>query len=193
MRAIAQDADAARLMGIDVNRTISFTFLLGGAPGRSGRGHLHAVLHDDPVGRGLPAGLIAFTAAVIGGIGNLRGAVVGGVDHRDVQPAHRRARPGLGQQWTQTVVFSILILIIVFKPEGLFGRRRGEGLMAPPPHPRRPPPRGARCCRTGPAPSAARDRDPPAVAPGEARWRHRLLAQGADARPDLAFIMLALG
>ena len=79
MRATAQDQDAARLMGINVNRTISFTFALGGAlAGAAG------VMYEQTVGTtdyklGQQLGLIAFTAAVLGGIGNLTGAVLGGL------------------------------------------------------------------------------------------------------------------
>ena len=77
MRAAAQDKDAAAMMGIDVNRTISFTFLIAGCARRRGRGRLRVLLDDDPLRHGLHLGLIAFTAAVLGGIGNLPGAVLG--------------------------------------------------------------------------------------------------------------------
>ena len=78
MRATAQDQDAARLMGINVNRTISFTFALGGAlAGAAGVLYLQSV-GTTRVRPGFQLGLIAFTAAVLGGIGNLTGAVLGG-------------------------------------------------------------------------------------------------------------------
>jgi branched-chain amino acid transport system permease protein len=75
---------------------------------------------------GFQLGLMAFTAAVLGGIGNLVGAVVGGVLIGLVQAFNEGFPHGLGQDWTQTVVFSILILLLVFKPEGLFGQRTTE-------------------------------------------------------------------
>jgi branched-chain amino acid transport system permease protein len=121
MRAVAQDADAARLMGVDVNRTILFTFLLGGALAGAA-GVLY--MQDFTTTRwdaGFQLGLIAFTAAVLGGIGDLRGAVVGAVGIGIVQGLNDGLAHGLGQQWSQTVVFSILIIILVFRPEGLFG------------------------------------------------------------------------
>jgi branched-chain amino acid transport system permease protein len=126
MRATAQDQDGARLMGINVDRTISFTFALGGAmAGTAG------VLWIETYGStrfdlGFQLGLMAFTAAVLGGIGNLVGAVVGGVLIGLVQAFNEGFPHGLGQDWTQTVVFSILILLLVFKPEGLFGQRTTE-------------------------------------------------------------------
>ena len=126
MRAVAQDQDGARLMGINVNRTISFTFGLGGAMAGAA-----AVLYLETVGTtrydaGFQLGLIAFTAAVLGGIGNLVGAVIGGVLIGLIQGINDGAAYGLGQRWSQTVVFSILILLMVFKPEGILGKRTTE-------------------------------------------------------------------
>jgi branched-chain amino acid transport system permease protein len=127
MRATAQDQDAARLMGINVNRTISFTFAMGGAlAGAAG------IMYQQTVGTtrydaGFQLGLIAFTAAVLGGIGNLTGAVLGGVLIGLIQGLN----DGLplffpGQAWSQSVVFTILILVMVFKPTGLIGQTVGE-------------------------------------------------------------------
>ena len=79
MRATAQDPDAARLMGINVNQTIGLTFLLGGALAGAA-GMIYAIYNGTvQYNQGFTAGLIAFTAAVMGGIGNLKGAVVGGL------------------------------------------------------------------------------------------------------------------
>ena len=121
MRATAQDQDAARLMGIDVDRTISFTFALGGV-----MAGVAAVLSVQTLGttrfdQGFQFGLIAFTAAVLGGIGNLLGAVVGGMLIGLIQSFNDGFPHGFGQDWSQTVVFTILILVLVFKPEGIFG------------------------------------------------------------------------
>jgi branched-chain amino acid transport system permease protein len=126
MRAVAQDQDGARLMGINVNGTISFTFALGGAMAGAA-----AVLYMETVGTtrydaGFQLGLIAFTAAVLGGIGNLVGAVLGGLIIGVIQGLNDGATYGLGQAWSETVVFSILILIMVFRPEGILGRRTTE-------------------------------------------------------------------
>jgi branched-chain amino acid transport system permease protein len=124
MRATAQDQDAARLMGIDVDRTISFTFAIGGAlAGAAGLLWLESV-GSSRYDAGFQLGLIAFTAAVLGGIGNLNGAVLGGFLIGIIQSLN--AGMGFGQQWDQTVVFSILIGLMVFKPEGILGKPTTE-------------------------------------------------------------------
>ena len=124
MRATAQDMDAARLMGINVDRTIALTFLIGGL--LAGAAGLIFALYNGTVSynQGFTAGLIAFTAAVMGGIGNLKGAVVGGLLIGIVQAV---SDTRIGAQWTNAVVFSILILVMVFRPQGLFGEEVREG------------------------------------------------------------------
>lgn len=119
MRATAQDQDAARLMGIDVDRTIALTFAIGGAlAGAAGLLYLQAIT-TTRYDAGFTLGLIAFTAAVLGGIGNLNGAVLGGVLIGIIQAMNDRFL--LGSAYSQTVVFTILILLMVFKPEGILG------------------------------------------------------------------------
>ncbi len=126
MRATAQDQDAARLMGINVDRTIAFTFALGGGmAGAAGLLFLQSV-GTTRFDAGFQLGLIAFTAAVMGGIGNLNGAVLGGLLIGVIQGLNDGAPYGLGQRWSQTVVFTILILILVFKPAGLLGKTTTE-------------------------------------------------------------------
>ena len=128
MRATAQDRDAAAIMGINVNRTISFTFLIAGA--LAGAAGLCYALYATTVrfDQGFQLGLIAFTAAVLGGIGNLPGAVLGAILIGLIQ-AWNEGLPWHmpGSDWTQSIVFSILILILVFRPEGLLGERTPEG------------------------------------------------------------------
>jgi branched-chain amino acid transport system permease protein len=123
MRATAQDPEAARLMGINVDSTISFTFLLGGL--LAGAGGLIYALYQTNIWffQGFRAGLIAFTAAVMGGIGNLRGAVVGGFIIGIIQQLSDNR---IGGQWTPVIVFGYLILIMVFRPQGLFGEETRE-------------------------------------------------------------------
>jgi branched-chain amino acid transport system permease protein len=124
MRATAQDPDAARLMGINVDRTISPTFLLGGL--LAGAAGMIYALYNGTIqfNQGFTAGLIAFTAAVMGGIGNLKGAVVGGLIIGVIQAI---SDTHFGQIWTNAVVFGILILVMVFRPQGLFGEETREG------------------------------------------------------------------
>jgi branched-chain amino acid transport system permease protein len=126
MRATAQDPDAARLMGINVDRTIGLTFLLGGL--LAGAAGLIYALYNGTVqfNQGFTAGLIAFTAAVMGGIGNLKGAVVGGLIIGIIQQTVE-SRLDNGSAWAPAVVFAILVLVMVFRPQGLFGEETREG------------------------------------------------------------------
>jgi branched-chain amino acid transport system permease protein len=128
MRATAQDRDAAAMMGINVNRTISFTFMIAGA--LAGAAGLLYALYFGQVryDTGFQLGLIAFTAAVLGGIGNLPGAVLGAMSIGFIQAYNEGLTWHMpGSDWTQSLVFSILILILVFRPEGLLGERTPEG------------------------------------------------------------------
>jgi branched-chain amino acid transport system permease protein len=126
MRATAQDQDAARLMGVNVDRTIAFTFALGGAmAGAAGCLYVQSV-GTTRYDSGFQLGLIAFTAAVMGGIGKLNGAVIGGLLIGIIQGLNDGAPYGLTQRWSQTVVFTILILIMVFKPQGILGKPTTE-------------------------------------------------------------------
>ncbi|HVF77865.1 MAG TPA: branched-chain amino acid ABC transporter permease [Solirubrobacteraceae bacterium] len=123
MRATAQDPDAARLMGINVNTTISMTFLLGGM--LAGAAGLINLLYQTSIWyfQGFQAGLVAFTAAVMGGIGNLKGAVLGGIIIGIIQ---QLAEFRIGAEWTAVVVFTYLVLIMVFRPQGLIGEETRE-------------------------------------------------------------------
>jgi branched-chain amino acid transport system permease protein len=123
MRATAQDPEAARLMGINVDTTISLTFLLGGL--LAGAAGLIYALYQTSVWyfQGFNAGLIAFTAAVMGGIGNLRGAVIGGLIIGCIQQISDNR---IGNEWTSAVVFAYLVLIMVFRPQGLIGEETRE-------------------------------------------------------------------
>ncbi|CAB4788747.1 unannotated protein [freshwater metagenome] len=122
MRATAQDQDAARLMGINVDRTISFTFALGGALAGAAGLIFQQTRGLTSYNLGYQLGLIAFTSAVMGGIGSLQGAVLGALLIGLIQGLNDGLPIGLGQQWSQTVVFSILILLMAFRPTGLLGK-----------------------------------------------------------------------
>jgi branched-chain amino acid transport system permease protein len=127
MRATSQDPEASAMMGINVNRTISFTFLLAG--GLAGVGAvLFLVEFNIRYDTGFELGLIAFTAAVLGGIGNLTGAVLGAIIIGLIQAFNEGlAWFAPGSDWTRSIVFGILIAILVFRPEGLLGERTPEG------------------------------------------------------------------
>ncbi len=123
MRATAQDPEAARLMGINVDTTISLTFMLGGM--LAGAAGLVYALYETTIWyfQGFEAGLIAFTAAVMGGIGNLRGAVIGGLIIGCIQ---QLSDARIGPQWTPAIVFGYLVVIMVLRPRGLLGEETRE-------------------------------------------------------------------
>ena len=123
MRAVAQDPVAATLVGIDVDRVIAATFFVGGFLG--GAASVIYGLYINTIGfqMGFQNGLYAFTAAVLGGIGSIPGAVVGGLVIglvRSLSSAY------VGERWTGAIVFAILIVILVFRPEGLLGKATKE-------------------------------------------------------------------
>jgi branched-chain amino acid transport system permease protein len=126
MRATAQDKDASRLMGIDVNKTIAFTFAIAGAA--AGAAGLMWAQTTGTVSyhQGFQLGLVAFTAAVLGGVGNLYGAVLGGLLIGLIQSYNDGLQIGPGQRWSQTMVFTILILLMVYRPSGLLGQNTQE-------------------------------------------------------------------
>jgi branched-chain amino acid transport system permease protein len=125
MRATAQDRDAARLMGININRTIAITFFIGSALAAAG-GLIYGFDYQTiSFGLGFRNGLVAFTAAVFGGIGNVVGAALGGFIIGIIIDFVGGYFQG-GQQWSDVVVFSILILVLVFRPTGLLGMRVPE-------------------------------------------------------------------
>ena len=123
MRAVAQDPTAAALVGIDVDRVIAATFFAGGFLGGAASVIYGLYINTISFQMGFQNGLYAFTAAVLGGIGSIPGAVVGGVVIglvRSLSSAY------VGERWTGAIVFAILIVILVFRPEGLLGRGTKE-------------------------------------------------------------------
>jgi branched-chain amino acid transport system permease protein len=123
MRATAQDRDAAQLMGIDIDRTIAATFFIGAILAGAG-GAMYGLSYNTAVfDLGFSAGLVAFTAAVFGGIGNIYGAAIGGL----VLGLIRTFWDGyFDSAWSDVVVFAILILVLVFRPNGILGMRVPE-------------------------------------------------------------------
>jgi branched-chain amino acid transport system permease protein len=118
MRATAQDRDAAQLMGIDINTTIALTFLIGSALAGAA-GFVSGVYYGSTWAfNGFAAGLKAFTAAVLGGIGNLTGAMLGGFLIGLIEAMTTQL---ISDQWSNVVVFSVLVLVLIFRPSGLLG------------------------------------------------------------------------
>jgi len=123
MRATAQDRDASYLMGIDINRTIAATFFIGAALAAAGGVIYGLFINTVRFDLGFSAGLVAFTAAVFGGIGNIEGAALGGLLIGVIRAMNERYFSG---SWSDVVIFSILIIVLVFRPTGLLGMRVPE-------------------------------------------------------------------
>jgi len=119
MQATAQDQEAARMVGVDVDRVVIITFFLGSA--LAGAAGLIFGLYYNYTSFiiGYSAGLRAFTAAVLGGIGNIPGAMLGGVLIGLIESLGGQY---LEVRWTDVIIFSILVLVLVFRPTGLLGR-----------------------------------------------------------------------
>jgi branched-chain amino acid transport system permease protein len=126
MRAVAQDTEASAMMGIDVNRTISVTFFIAGGLAAAA-GLVYLLQFNIRYDTGFELGLIAFTAAVLGGIGNLTGAVVGAMLIGMVQALNEGLDGTPGGDWTRSIVFGILIAVLVFRPQGILGEQTPEG------------------------------------------------------------------
>jgi branched-chain amino acid transport system permease protein len=122
MRACAQDREAAAVMGINVNRVIATTFFIGGALAGAAGIVWGLYINSGRFLMGFEAGLMAFTAAVLGGIGNIRGAVVGAF----IIGMMKAMSDGyVGGEWTRILIFSTLILLLVIRPSGILGSTQG--------------------------------------------------------------------
>ncbi|MBU6164410.1 MAG: branched-chain amino acid ABC transporter permease, partial [Actinomycetales bacterium] len=118
IRAVSMNEDAAKLMGVNLNLVITTTFLVGGlATGAAGFFYI-TVFEYTKFNIGFTMGMAAFTAAVLGGIGNIRGAFYGGLSLGLLEVY---ASAVLGTQWKAVTVFIVLVLVLLFKPNGLFG------------------------------------------------------------------------
>jgi len=130
MRAVAQDREAAALMGVNVDRIIAITFFIGAALAGAA-GFIYGLQYGSTIFYiGFQLGLFAFTAAVLGGIGNLVGAMLGGVLIGIIEALASlipdTILPHGGTAWHEAIIFAILILILVFRPSGLLGQQTPE-------------------------------------------------------------------
>jgi branched-chain amino acid transport system permease protein len=119
MRAVASDREAAEMLGVNVNRTIAWTFFIGSA--MAGVAGVMSGLADEPISNiiGFLAGLKAFTAAVIGGIGSIPGAMLGGLV---IGLAEAFSSTYLSSQYSDLIVFALLIVVMLLRPQGIFGQ-----------------------------------------------------------------------
>jgi len=129
IRAVSQDTTTAGLMGINANRMISLTFFVGGALGGAA-GVLFALNTGkaEPT-MGFAPGIVAFTAAVLGGIGSVPGALLGGLALgiiRQFLDFMLAFFPAFGSRYTDIFTFAILIMILIFRPSGILGERVDE-------------------------------------------------------------------
>jgi branched-chain amino acid transport system permease protein len=122
IRAVAQDADTASLMGVNIDRVISQTFVIGGLLGGAA-GFLFGMVFNVQYNMGFTPGVKAFTAAVLGGIGNIRGAVLGGLLLGVVENLGVSC---VQSAWRDVIAFGILVLVLLFRPTGLLGERLGR-------------------------------------------------------------------
>ena len=123
MRATAQNPAAAQLMGINADRVISATFAIGGALAGVASVVYGLYIKSVDYQMGFQNGLYAFTAAVLGGIGNIPGAVLGGLV---IGVVGELGKEYLGVKWSEALIFGILIVILLFRPTGLLGARTRE-------------------------------------------------------------------
>jgi branched-chain amino acid transport system permease protein len=124
IRAVAEDAPTAALMGIDIDKTISRTFVIGGALAGAA-GFLFGTAFGVSNLMGFTPGVKAFAAAVLGGIGNIRGAMIGGLLLGEAEVLIT-ALHFVGAQWNDVVSFVVLVLILLVRPTGILGERLGR-------------------------------------------------------------------
>jgi branched-chain amino acid transport system permease protein len=123
MRSTAQDREAAELMGVDINQTIAITFFIAAALAGAGGTIQGLYFGSVQFNLGFFVGLKAFTAAVLGGIGNTTGAALGGFIIAFIEVLATQ----LGySRWSEVAVFTVLILVLVFRPSGILGQQLGE-------------------------------------------------------------------
>jgi branched-chain amino acid transport system permease protein len=124
IRAVSEDAPTAALMGIDIDKTISRTFVIGGALAGVA-GFMFGTAFGVGYLMGFTPGVKAFAAAVLGGIGNIRGAMIGGLLLGEAEVLIA-ALPWIGTQWTDVISFVVLVLVLMFRPTGILGERLGR-------------------------------------------------------------------
>jgi branched-chain amino acid transport system permease protein len=120
IRAVAEDPQTASILGVNINRIIVITFAIGGFLAGVA-GVLYGMYFNQAVyNMGFTPGIKAFTAAVLGGIGNIRGAMLGGVVLGLIENLGTACT---GVEWQSVIAFSVLVLVLMFKPTGLLGER----------------------------------------------------------------------
>ena len=123
MRAVAQDSETARILGVNVNQVILLTFLIGGVMA-GGAAFLYFLYYESTrYTVGFLLGVKSFTAAVLGGIGNITGALIGGLLLGLVE---NYGAALFGGKWKDVIAFSVLVVVLMFRPSGLLGEKLGR-------------------------------------------------------------------
>lgn len=123
IRAIADDSNTSILMGINVNKTVNWTFIVAGACAGSA-GVIFAQQYQISDYRlGMQVGLLAYAAAIIGGVDSIKGTILGGLAIGIVEALSDGVTSGLGYRWSQTAIYGVFILMLVYKPEGIWGTK----------------------------------------------------------------------
>ena len=123
IRATAQDSETAALMGVNIDRVVLLTFLLGGLLAGAAGGLYGVFFENARYNIGFLPGIKAFTAAVLGGIGNIRGALVGGLS---LGLLENWGATVLGGEWKDVFAFTVLVLVLLFRPTGILGESLGK-------------------------------------------------------------------
>jgi branched-chain amino acid transport system permease protein len=118
IRAVSMSEENSKLMGININRVITLTFIIGGLTTGAASFLFMTVYENTAFNVGFNMGIAAFTAAVLGGIGNLKGAFYGGIA---LGLMEQFASAVIGSEWKAVTVFVVLVVVLLFKPNGLFG------------------------------------------------------------------------
>jgi branched-chain amino acid transport system permease protein len=123
IRAVAQDSETAVLMGVNIDRVIAYTFLLGGVMAGVAGGLFMLFFENTRYNVGFVLGIKAFTAAVLGGIGNLRGALLGGLALGLIE---NYGAALTNSEWKDVIAFAVLVVVLLFRPTGLLGESLGQ-------------------------------------------------------------------
>lgn len=121
IKAVAANSEISELMGINVNKTISRVFLIAGAAAGAAGILYTQEFRVSNYNLGVHIGLIAYAAAVIGGISNIRGTILGGFAVGLIQELGNGVPSGLGYRWSETAIYTVFILTLVYRPQGIFG------------------------------------------------------------------------
>lgn len=128
IRAVSDDPDAARLMGIDVTRMIRIAFIFAGVCAGVAGAIYAQEYRVVSYAIGLKIGLIAYASAIIGGVSRVSGTIFGGLLIGLIESLNAWLPSGLSYKWNQTVIFSVMILMLIYKPQGIMGSRTTERL-----------------------------------------------------------------